>query len=171
MRGWLWVTVYTLLLYATIPFGRSLLNLLKGQLGPSFTLWVNGVLIMAGVALFTFFWIHRTLNRRQWMILLTVCLAVAFIVGRMPIPEERIHLLEYAGLGYLIVCALQTRLQNILLYNRGLGLVFLIGIGDELIQGILPSRIFDFRDIFFNAIGGIMGTIIGVNTVSKIDGC
>ncbi len=165
MIGWGLVIAYTLVLYITIPFGRSLLNFLKGLLGTSFSLWVNGVLVMMGVALSTFFWIHRTLNRRQWMTLLAVYLVMAVIAGRMPIPEERIHLLEYAGLGYLIGYVLQPRLQNILLYNRALGLVFLIGFGDELIQGMLPSRVFDLRDILFDAVGGITGIIIRSNTV------
>ena len=164
MRKWLWVIVYTLLLYSIIPFGRSLLNFLKNLLGTSFSLWMNGVLAMVGVTLVTFFWIHRAMNRRQWMMLLGVYLAVAIFVGQMSIPEERVHLLEYAGLGFLIVSALQPRLQNILLYNRALLLVFVIGIGDGLIQGMLPSRVFDFRDVLFNAIGGIAGIVIRSNT-------
>ncbi len=165
MIRWLWVVAYTLLLYVTIPFARPLLNFLKSLIGTSFSLWVNGVLTMVGVAMFTFFWMHKTLNRRQWTTLLGVCLIVAVIVGRIPIPEERVHLLEYAGLGYLIACALEPRLRNILLYNRALGLVFLIGFGDELIQGMLPSRVFDLRDVLFNAVGGIAGIIIRSSTV------
>ncbi len=165
MTWWGWVIAYTLVLYATIPFTRPLLNFLKSLLGTSFSLWVNGASAIMGLSLVTFFWMHKTLNRRQWMTLLGVCLIVAVIAGRMPIPEERIHLLEYAGLGYLVACALEPRLQNILLYNRALGLVFFIGFGDELIQGMLPSRVFDLRDVLFNAMGGIAGIIIRSSTV------
>ncbi len=165
MIRWLWVAAYALLLYVTIPFARPLLNFLKSLIGISFSLWVNGASAIVGLSLVTFFWMHKTLNRRQWMALLGVCLIMVVIVERMSIPEERIHLLEYAGLGYLIACALEPRLQNILLYNRALGLVFLIGFGDELIQGMLPTRVFDLRDVLSNAMGGIAGIIIRSSTV------
>jgi len=164
MIGWGWIAAYTLLLYATIPFARTWLNFLRNMLGASFSFWVNVSLALVGVILLAFFWISQTLNRKQWIALIAIGLAVCLFMSEMGIPEERIHLLEYAGLGYLLVWAFRSRYQNILLYHRALGLVLLIGIGDEVIQGALPNRIFDLRDILFNTLGGTAGIMVAAST-------
>ncbi|MBN1254721.1 MAG: VanZ family protein [Deltaproteobacteria bacterium] len=39
-------------------------------------------------------------------------------------------------------------------------LVFLTGCGDELIQGVVPNKVYDFRDILMNFTGGILGELI-----------
>ena len=36
-------------------------------------------------------------------------------------------------------------------------LTILAGVVDELIQGVLPSRVYDIRDIYFNSVAGIGG--------------
>lgn len=169
MIGWGWIVAYTSLIYATIPFARSWLNFLREVLGSSFSLWVNVFLALFGVILVTFLGTTRALSRNQWITLIAIGLALSLFVSEMEIPEERIHLLEYAGLGYLLVWAFRSRYQNILLYHRALGLVFLIGIGDELIQGALPNRFFDLRDILFNTLGGAIGIVMAASIVPSTE--
>jgi glycopeptide antibiotics resistance protein len=37
---------------------------------------------------------------------------------------------------------------------------FFIGLGDELIQGILPNRVYQTPDVVLNFCGGILGELI-----------
>ncbi|MCG3115734.1 MAG: VanZ family protein [Candidatus Manganitrophus sp. SA1] len=198
MSRWIGVAVYTLLLYATLPFGRPLLNLVKGVLGASFSLSVN--LILAGIALtlLASFKPKQTLSFRGRPVFIFAGVALTLLVSPIAMPEERIHLIQYAVLGYLAARAAQTRrraggppsnpsqVSDLFLVreNRPIflprtsrwgevfhggvglafGLVFVVGVGDEVIQWLLPSRIFDLRDIFFNCIGGIAGILLQAGT-------
>ncbi len=82
------------------------------------------------------------------------------IFTRMAIPEERTHLLEYGVVALLIHAALAERSRN----QRGVtapglvavGVASMIGVVDELIQLVLPDRVFDVRDIAFNILAAAM---------------
>ncbi|MFY9270071.1 MAG: VanZ family protein [Candidatus Manganitrophaceae bacterium] len=99
-----------------------------------------------------------------------IALTVVFLAARTAMAEERVHLLEYGVLGYLTARAIWRTLvtpgssgcerMNLLpLSIVAFGLVFLIGVGDELIQGQLPNRVFDLHDILLNAVGGAAGIL------------
>jgi len=75
-------------------------------------------------------------------------------------PEERIHIIQYAGLGVLIFPFQGKTSWDKITLGYAFGLILLIGMGDEIIQWLLPNRVFDVRDILFNFLGGILG--IGV---------
>jgi hypothetical protein len=165
MISWLWVTVYTLFLYAIIPFSRDLLNLSKEFLGESFSFSMNLTFILIAGMVLMAHWLKRALTVGQWGRLIAAFLLLLLFATQLEIPEERIHLLQYAVLGYLVVLAQRLQCRSITLYNRALLLVFVIGTGDELIQAILPDRFFDIRDVLFNAVGGIGGIIVRANTV------
>jgi len=74
--------------------------------------------------------------------------------------EERTHLIEYGIVAALIHQALLERVRN----GRhvpapaalSVAVTALLGALDEIIQALLPSRVFDVRDIGFNALAGFM---------------
>jgi multisubunit Na+/H+ antiporter MnhG subunit len=74
-------------------------------------------------------------------------------------PEERIHLIEYGLLGVLFARALAadpaTGRRRVFLLALLLGSA--AGLIDELIQGILPNRYGDVRDVIFNAASVLLG--------------
>jgi hypothetical protein len=61
---------------------------------------------------------------------------------------------------------LKIALEEIMLITRdtnegGDGVhYFFVGLGDELIQGILPNRVYQFSDVLLNFSGGILGGLI-----------
>jgi hypothetical protein len=80
--------------------------------------------------------------------------------ARMAIPEERTHLVEYGVVGIFICEALTERLNQgrrvpapALLALLGTAL---LGLLDEGIQALLPSRVFDPIDILVDVLAGIM---------------
>src|SRR3990167_8847452 len=72
---------------------------------------------------------------------------------------ERFHLLMYGILGCIIFWALKLDVKNKRVYFYTTLLVFLLGTVDELIQGLLPMRVFDVKDIFMNCLSGGMGEL------------
>ncbi|WP_420642035.1 VanZ family protein [Candidatus Leptofilum sp.] len=77
--------------------------------------------------------------------------------------EERTHLFEYGLVAALVHEALLERKGNGRLHPNpallALIISFCLGFLDETIQAILPNRVFDIRDIFFNTVAAVM--IIG----------
>ena len=67
-------------------------------------------------------------------------------------PEERTHLAIYGLVGALSWFAGSYRLVLALLVGGS------IGIGDELLQSVIPSRVFDIRDLIANVVIAAAGT-------------
>ncbi len=72
---------------------------------------------------------------------------------------ERFHLLLYGILSCVVFWAMKLDVRNRNVYLYTTILVFLLGTIDEIIQGILPMRVFDIRDIFMNCLSGGMGVL------------
>jgi hypothetical protein len=150
---------YVGFIYATLPVMRPILNFLKGTLGEAFSPAVYVLLLFVALGIFYLFITHG----KGWMslILLVVILGVtAVILPSIKYPEERVHFLEYAVLGVLLYFALHETIQGRRVLFCIPIVIFLIGLGDEIIQGILPNRVYQFTDVLLNFFGGVLGELI-----------
>ncbi len=158
---WLLAAGYTLVLYSTLALVRGLTNFLRprGLLRP--TLWV----LLAGAVVAAVVWILRGRPRaREWAVLGLVALGYLLVIPLARAPEEKFHLLEYGLLAGVIYAALSERRAALSeptpsFFLRHLPLTaFLLtaalGFLDELLQGLLPSRYYDTRDVLLNALAG-----------------
>lgn len=150
---------YVGVIYATLPVMRPILDFLKENLGETFSPAVYVLLFFVALGIIVFF----LMQGRGWksLVLLVGILGVtAYLLPSIKYPEERIHFVEYAVLGVLLYFALREKIQG----RRALFcipvVIFFVGLGDELIQGILPNRVYDFRDVLMNLAGGILGELI-----------
>ncbi|VAX31137.1 hypothetical protein MNBD_NITROSPIRAE01-1056 [hydrothermal vent metagenome] len=158
MTPWGSVLIYTGLIYAALPFGRGWQQFLRKQLGSDFGLSINLLLFFA--ALFTVFWIIKKTTKIYLLLSIIVLGALLFFVAQMNLPAERIHFLQYGILGYLIARAVKPRFLGISGFIFVLVLGSAIGLGDELIQWVLPSRVFDWWDVSYNMIGTAIGATL-----------
>ena len=74
----------------------------------------------------------------------------------MPSPAKRLHFFKYAPLTLLVFEVVGFRLRNRFRYVWVLAVVTLIGLGDETIQWVLPSRRFALTDVATNAAAGFL---------------
>jgi VanZ like protein len=159
----MWVVAVLILAYA--PIGRPVQNFLREQLtsflGPGGMMLFVLAVFLGGV----FFFIYTS---RLWRLPLTNIIFTAIIllagVGysfTLPLPEERIHLVQFGLLGLLACSSLKGRGDGgRIWFWKPLLFVFLVGVADEVFQWFLPDRVFDLRDILFNTIGGIWGILL-----------
>ncbi len=88
----------------------------------------------------------------------------ALVFLRMASPIERSHLFEYSLLAILIHEALLERSRAGQPVRRAgwlaVGSAATLGVLDELIQLVLPSRVFDPVDIGFNILAAFMGVAV-----------
>ncbi|MBW1774293.1 MAG: VanZ family protein [Deltaproteobacteria bacterium] len=73
-------------------------------------------------------------------------------------PAERFHLLEYGVLVILVYRALVTRIKTARIYFLIILYTFAVGFIDELIQALLPNRVYDNRDIAINWAASLLAT-------------
>ncbi len=156
-RLWLWTLAVMVAIYSTLGPARTLVDALRERnlLRLSFAL-----VLIAVVGVIAAQWVRRRPGWREIGVALGVALAYLMVWIRLGSWEERTHLIEYGIVAALIHQALLERMHN----GRSVPmpaaltvtLTALLGLGDEGIQAILPSRVFDFRDVFFNALAGFM---------------
>ncbi|HJQ85095.1 MAG TPA: VanZ family protein, partial [Candidatus Binatia bacterium] len=74
---------------------------------------------------------------------------------------ERTHLPEYGLVAFLAWRALEPIVPRTFAgYAAAAALGAAIGYGDELIQGALPGRFYDLRDVGMNAVGALLGILV-----------
>ena len=162
-RFWIAAGVAVLLIYGSAYFVQFLLLALRerGALGPT----ILGLFVVAGSAALA--WVVRQQPRREETLLLVAAAGVYVLLFRhLTIIQERIHLIQYGGLGALFYAALVERWpqpppEGAPRRQRHPGLLATAltaaaGWGDEIVQGILPNRVYDLRDVVLNALSGAL---------------
>ena len=146
-------------IYGTLPVARPICENLRQML--PFSLFINSVmmiaLIVAVVTTCRRIPIHKL---SSFFILGPTIFSYLSLLWIIKVPEERIHFLEYAILGVLIEGALRIEKKIFLTYVLTILLTSFLGWIDEVIQHYLPGRYFDWRDVLFNALGGILGIVL-----------
>jgi len=152
---WLPVIGFVLLLYAFVPFGRGVVVALRQNhiLGSVVTL-VLFVTMAAGVYHVVFN--VRLSDRVAFAALAVLAAATGALVLGLEVPEERIHFLEYGVLAVLARRALDGRWRPAGVYLGAWLLTSAAGWGDELIQGVVPSRVYDMRDVVVNSVAALV---------------
>ncbi len=158
--AWLVAAAYTIFLYSTLTLAFRLYVWMFARFGKPFMsslmIWIY---IPVGLALFAllFFRLPRQLGR--YVSFLMLGLALAFCLDRITIPAKRFHFLEYAPLAVLVFDALRFHCRDRYHYVWTMAVVSLVGLGDEIIQGILPNRYFGINEVVTNAAAGLFALI------------
>lgn len=111
--------------------------------------------------------VRRRAGLREWLTLALVGAAYLIVASRMTIVQERLHLAEYGALALLFRAALAARrargegapAPGLAVDGLALLLAAAAGLLDELIQGVLPNRQYDLRDVGFNALAAAMAVV------------
>jgi hypothetical protein len=156
---WLWAVAVFAAIFSTLFMGKPLANQLRDQN-------VQAVFFVFGMFLVTAAVIAHGLKakpgRFELSILFGIIAVYIMFVFRLGAPE-RSHLMEYSVLAIFIHKALVERAYQKKLILKpaifALMISFLIGVIDELIQIVLPNRVFDHQDIIFNGIAVTMAIV------------
>ena len=166
-RLWIAAGIAVLLIYASAYFVQFLLLALRerGWLGPT----ILGLFLVVGSGALA--WLVRQRPRWDEVALLVATAGVYVLLFRhLTIIQERIHLIQYGALGALFYAALlerwpRPRPAESPRWQRVPGLfaaalAAAAGWGDEIVQGILPNRVYDLRDVVLNALSGALVVVV-----------
>ena len=160
-RLWLWTVVVMAAIYSSLGLAGRLAETLRERdlLDASFAF--GFVLVLATI-------FGSGMKRKPGWREIWVGIGVTAVYGLLLLrvwlsPQERTHLIEYGVVAVLIYHALIERRRN----GRNVPvpaflavvLTVLLGWIDEGIQAILPNRVYDIRDVLFNALAGLMSVL------------
>ena len=165
---WSLIACYVVLIYSTLYIMRPILNFLK--------LTLKGYLNLSVVVIFfiilSLILAYIVNNRErygvsQYLWFSFICCLYGLVIYILELPEEQVHFIEYGVLSALIYLALTHDINNRSIYSLSSLIVFVFGAIDEVIQWVLPNRIFDIRDIVINGIAGILVQFLIAMVISK----
>lgn len=153
--SWLWAFLCILAIFFVIPLARTIQNFISARWGSSF--FGYAVLAVIGtVSVILLFFLFFRLKIREvsnylWLLLVTV-LYVYFTIQLWDVPVEAIHFLEYGLLGFFLFRALKFNIRDKSIFFIAFLIGSLVGIFDEILQWIVPLRLWDIRDVGLNAL-------------------
>ncbi len=161
----LFLLALALFILASAPGARYLLDWLRGGLGAGgLKILVGGLFLLAGAGFARLVRIW-TLPAPNILALAALLLAGGAGSLALAIPEERVHLAEFAALSFLAAAA-GPRTKGWPL--AALLFTALFGGLDELFQWLLPNRVGDLRDVLFNALGGLWGVLLYLAATARL---
>ncbi len=153
--SWMWVALCVVSIFLIVPIARSVRNLVEQHLSADFfgyfVIWAVVTACLIGFYLLWFRLRIRSLTNYLWLTVIA-CVYIFFILRLWKRPEEAIHFLEYGLLGFLLFRALRHHFEDKSIYLTALLIGGLVGIFDEVLQWMIPRRIWDMRDIGLNAL-------------------
>jgi len=155
---WLTALVLLLLIYLSIPVARASTDYLISH--TPFEFLAN--LIYTVIAYFfiaIFFWKIGLQSFLSFSIIVINLLVFSFFVYTTEFPAEKIHLVEYAVLGFLFFRALALDLPAAGSFAAAFLLVVCAGLLDETIQHFTPGRVGDIFDVLMDVLGGVSGLV------------
>ena len=162
---WRWAALgaYVAAIYSSLPFaprwGLRFLRTAPGSwfLGPGLAL-----VVVAGAAVLVLALRRRRAPARAYAALAVAATGYALAFSWLSAQRlERTHLPEYGIAAWLAWRAVAPLVPGPLAgYAAGAALAAAIGYGDELLQGIVPGRYYDIRDVAMNALGAVLAVIV-----------
>lgn len=178
---WLWIGAGVCLaaIYGTLYVVRPLANALRDRGLLQVTVLGLFTVAAAGVVAAV---LRRRPGLRELAVLAGFGLLYGWLFTLLPIPEERFHLLEYGIFAVLLHGALEERRARLgsgrggrlrgLLRSPAVLAVLATGLCgwiDELIQGLLPNRFQDPRDVVLNLLAGVL-VVVGIHALRRVRG-
>jgi hypothetical protein len=159
LDSWKWVAGYTVLILLTLPATRRFLDRLEER---NLSGLLGICLLLAGLGCLWF--LIRRIRRAgggltisAWARLLAlVCLYLLCMFSVTNLTVDRIHFIEYGILGLLCFRAVGPvdPIRRRVAY--AMVAVFTVTALDEGIQGVLPRRYFDIRDVVIDLLAGLL---------------
>ena len=149
--SWLYVVIWSLIIFITIPFALVLQEFVV-QLGghEAFTYAVIAT-VASAIVVSVVYLCHVAASGKRYIWLLAVgAMFIGYTIKLVEIPAEAIHFIQYGLLGVLIYRALTHRINDISIYFTAALIGGIVGMLDELIQWITPERFWGLNDIWIN---------------------
>ncbi|MBI2875526.1 MAG: VanZ family protein [Candidatus Tectomicrobia bacterium] len=160
-KAWSAVLLYVVGLFLSLPYAPAWWFFFRHQCGAFTPFVLNTLALTGGLSLLLYLILFRREKRPSaylWFSALAV--VYGYFLGRIRFLPERIHVLEYGLLSYLVGRGFRQGKSpgwRGWVYLKSLPLLLLVSLLDEGIQFLLPNRAADPRDILLKGISALLG--------------
>jgi hypothetical protein len=155
--SWLYVAIWSLVIFATIPVARVLGNFVYQRWGEeTFTYVVLvGILLAFGSSIFYLRRLRIASRNSYFWLFATAAVFIGYTIYlRRKSPIEAVHFLQYGLLGVLTYRALAHRFHDVSIYFAAAIICGIVGTLDEIIQWLTPGRYWGLHDVWINFVAG-----------------
>lgn len=153
--SWSLVFLCILAIFLIVPFARTISIFVSTHWGDSLfgylVLFVSGGTFLVLLFVLFFRLKIRSFSNYFWLSLVT-SLYIYFTLKLWEVPVEAVHFLEYGLLGFFLFRALRFHMNDRCIYFIAFLSGSLVGTFDEILQWIVPLRLWDIRDVGLNAL-------------------
>lgn len=160
---WLWAVLFALLIFFTAPVARSIQQIAYRIFSKEFFTHAVILVIISVLCMLIYFFVFRLRIKNPFQYIWLLSCAGLYVYVTLMLrnrPEEAVHLLEYGLLTYFIFKALGHRIRDRTIYIAAVLIVSFIGMMDEFIQWILPSRYWSYKDVGINSLSAVIFVLI-----------
>jgi hypothetical protein len=164
---WLLIAVYTY----NLPNARVVYNFLVETIGQELTGKVPLVLVATTGLIYTALLLVSRRSLKNLLFLIPCGIIAFLIITLEPNPNKHIHIPEYVLMAWLLFAVLSMDYKTADLFILIFLLTSLLGVVDELEQGVHPARFYGWSDMLVNSASAIIGvfTIMGLKTLEAPD--
>lgn len=153
---WISVAIYTLSLPHIIIIYKTIVSHFSSDI----TEIIPKVIILILGMFYTAFGYVRKKNLRHMGYIFPCAILIYAVLYIAPNPNKEIHVPEYILMSWLLFMALSIDYQG-----KGISILVsicapLLGIVDELLQGIHPNRYYGWEDMGINSISALIGVLL-----------
>ena len=161
--SWKWgliLGLYLLGLFALLPIAPNIIKWLKSVLEPESFSYITGLFFFLSILLPAVYFLLRKFRKYKSKSFLALFLYVLIILAIFlllrPSSVEKVHILEYGILSYLLIQFFSSMrfTSKKSIFFAVLPFQVAVALSDEIVQGILPNRFYDVRDIWMNVLAG-----------------
>lgn len=154
------VLAATAAIYGTLPWAPAVWFAVRRATGGSSDALAAATLAAMAALGVVALWRHGRLSLGTTSGLLAVASLYAVALVSIPLtPAEKLHFVSYGALAWLVYRALILDLATWPARAAAVGIVAALGLGDELIQHVLPNRHFEWKDVALNALSGTLAVM------------
>lgn len=155
---WLWLASYVSAVLVSTPFTASLVARVETSPSGRTALAAAPVVVVGAMAAIVVRGLSWTALRGTVAVLGVIAglyLAAWLLLCQRSI--EGVHLAQYAVMSCLAFRAFREMLPRRWAYAAAGALTVVVSWANELLQSILPDRVYDLRDVALDGIGGMLG--------------
>jgi len=158
---WAWLVLYVSLVYASSPFTPALALALEANASGRVLLTVVPLLAVVAVVPVAVRLGHARRGGLPVVPLLAIAgLYAALWSGLCRGAVEGVHISQYGFMSLLVLRALRDMVSVPIAYVGGVLLTVAASWGNELIQSMLPNRVYDLRDVALDGLSALLAMMV-----------
>lgn len=158
---WTWLVLYVLLVYASSPFTPALARGLEASASGRVVLVVVPLLAVVALVPIAVRLGHGLPGRLSVVSWLAIAgMYAALWIGLCEHAVEGVHLAQYGLMSLLALRALRDIVPLPLAYGGGVLLTIAASWGNELIQSMLPNRVYDLGDVVMDGLSAMLAVVV-----------